>query len=689
MNKYFNRFLILAAGALTLASCDENSWNDELPGYEVPDKNAATQTISYTMTPTDFAYIGKYYKDLYDAAVKKGEGDKFHIIEPGDYQAFQAAFAANTFNNVITAEKYLPLFLRQPSFPYFALNNGSAVKVTYLTTGEQPKQVIGATNAETYTVTTADYQAAWGSEEDYTEAFAPSQTASRNIPKILRSQYPDAAEGRYVIVNYNQSATDPVFQSSEEPAFQPSSVLGSLTKGNPIEIKGVVMAVSTQGPIVQDAAGSVFVYSPSNNADLKIGDQVDISSTVDSYNYGFQIKRGAEAAVTGNQTVSYPTPKSWTGTEIDQFVANAMAADATPITPVYTTFTGTVAVSGNYINISLDGTTVQLSPYGAGATVKAMLTDGATVTLEGYVMAIASKGKFLNTIITKVGSTPVQTISSVDAAAISRAVTVASTAETAIYTYTDGEWTVPADMVILTPADYAAMGRKSDLSGSQPETYLPVYCRQKFPYAVADDVKYIVYAYYNGTETITRCAECRFDGSEWVGGWNGATLTTSQFIKQDGKWEYSPNVTITLPYGKNQTFSATYYQACVDYVLNHVPDGAKYVTSYGNNDYYTGASAYQNNVDLRPDKAIAQYPEGYAGMTDAEIVALMKERFEKEVFPAVLAELHPDAAPTASGLKPEYTINFYYYTGTTQPATIIYKVTAPATFTYQSCTWNN
>ena len=102
---------------------------------------------------------------------------------------------------------------------------------------------------------------------------------------------------------------------------------------------------------------------------------------------------------------------------------------------------------------------------------------------------------------------------------------------------------------------------------------------------------------------------------------------------------------------------------------------------------HTEASAYQGNVDLRPDKAIAQNPTAYAGMSDDEVVALMKKRFQDEVLPAVLAQLNPDAAPTSSGVQPLYTVNFYYYTGTTEPATIVYRVVAPRTFEFESATW--
>ena len=232
-------------------------------------------------------------------------------------------------------------------------------------------------------------------------------------------------------------------------------------------------AVSTQGPVVVDASGSVFAYQPTGNSALKVGDQVTMDATIDSYNYGFQVKRNTEVTVKGTQTVTYPAAKTWTGTEVDQFVADVMASGAAPISPVYSKFTGKVKVDGNYINISLDGTTVQLSPYGASDAVKAALTDGATVTLEGYVVAIASKGKFLNIIVTKVGNTGFNTLA---AAAASRAVvTVPSVNENAIYKFDGSEWAAAPSTVILSHADYQAMGQSHDnYSGDVPSNYMPI-----------------------------------------------------------------------------------------------------------------------------------------------------------------------------------------------------------------------
>lgn len=682
MKKYINRLVVLSGCAMAMTACDDNSWNDKLDGFEGLDTDKSTTTVDYTMNQVDYASL---------AGLKTA---KAYAETEGTADELKAMGSLGYFTDLIDAESYVPFFLADERCPYFALNNGSYIRVTYETMAGQPAVVTGAANADKYTVTTDDYISAWDSDQNYTEAFAPSCAASKYIPTILKDAFADADSGKYVIVNYNQSATDPVFGGSapETPEFQLSSVLGSIETGQDINVNGYVSAVSTQGAIVTDASGSLFCYAPTNNADLKIGDQVELSTTISSYNFGFQTPKGSTPEVVGSQAVTYPTPKTWTGSEIDDFVAASTASGASPISPIYSQFTGTVVVSGNYINIILDGTTVQVSPYGLGSTGKALFVDGSTVTFEGYVMALASKGKYLNTIITKVGSTPVNTVNAASAAygPVSRAVTVASTSENAMYMFDGRKWAPVANMTVLNHSDYQAMGQSYDnLSGSTPKELLPLYLRQTYPYAQPDEVRYVVYNYYNGSENVIRCAECRYTGSEWTGGFNGTTVVTSQFVKKNGTWVYSPDVEITLPAGRGVAISTLYYQTCVDWVAANVPDGSAYVSSYGNNEYYCGTSAYQGNVDLRASAAKTQYP-GYDSMTDEEVIALEKERFEKEVFPAALAILHPDAAPTAKGVEPFFTIHFYYYTGTaTEAATIVYQVKAPATFTFVSCTWND
>ncbi|MDE7452458.1 MAG: hypothetical protein K2M52_03910 [Paramuribaculum sp.] len=671
MKHYIYNALAACGCIAALTACDENSWNDnELNGFEVPEITDV-QTIEYTLTEANYASIAS------NSTNKALAGD--------NQAALKAVGTRFCFSELIPAKDYAPAFFSTTSFPYFTLSNGSYIKLTYNTEVGVPAEVAEIEAAAKYIVSDNEYQEVWGSENDYVAAFAPSHTAEKELPAILSKAYPDAEAGDYVIVNYQTAQTDPVFTAApepEEPEFTLSSSLtGAPAKGDDITINGYVVATSTQGPVVADAAGTMFIYSPTNNNDLKIGDQVIINSTVDIYNNGYQTAKGCEPEVSGSREVTYPAPKALTATEIDE-----LAKTTTPIWPIYAKFTGEVAVSGNYINIKLDGTTVQVSPYGVSADTKALFKDKETVTFEGYVIAIASKGKYLNTIITKVGSdAPAATT-----AAISRAATVASENQNALYTFNGSKWAVAAGAVVLSHADYQAMNQRYDnLSGESPAQFLPAFLKQKFPYAAADDSQFVVYYYYNGSETVTRCDQYNYNGTEWILN-NGIVTETAQFVKNNGKWMYDPNVTITLPAGKGIEISTLYYQTCVDWVKANIdqPTGATYVTSYGNNEYYSGTSAYQGNVDLRASSAKSQYPAGYEGLTDEQIVALMKLRFETETMPAALSILHPDA-DVIPGMDVLYTINFSAYDGTTtSPYVIVYKVVGKGKFEFVECSWN-
>lgn len=69
---------------------------------------------------------------------------------------------------------------------------------------------------------------------------------------------------------------------------------------------------------------------------------------------------------------------------------------------------------------------------------------------------------------------------------------------------------------------------------------------------------------------------------------------------------------------ENNAEVSAFYQAITDWVKeNH----SEYVTSYGNNDYYYGGSAYQNNFDFRVSAWQGQGT--YDGMSSDEITALM------------------------------------------------------------------
>ena len=420
---------------------------------------------------------------------------------------------------------------------------------------------------------------------------------------------------------------------------------------------------------------------------------MNISGEIGAYNGGLQVTgSSATAEVVGEQAVTYPAPKVYTGAELDQAITRTGE-----YTAIYAQIKGTAVISGNYVNITIDGAEkAQGSLYQGTDAQKAAFTNGAAVTVTGYFITV-SGGRYVNFVVTAVDGKAVNKARRHNVKK-APAVEVPTTTDYVLYQYNGSRWVVADGFVTLSPADYRALGQSyNNISAADAKAYLPKFLAVNYPYAKADATKNVMYLVYDSTskKSVYYCDQYVYNGTEWTLN-DGIETETSQFVMNKNKWIFDPTVYITLTYGRNQTFSATYYQACVDWVYENIcvplgdtsiKSGLFYVSKYGNNEYYSGTSAYQNNVDLRPGSAREQYAAGWEGYTDEEIVKTMKDRFFKEVFPVALAKLHPDAKPL-DGLDQLYNITFGAYDGTeTKYYVAIYKVTAPGTFEPVSCTW--
>ncbi len=679
--KYILPIAAMAAVA-TLTGCDENSWNDKLDGFTSEFNPTQEATMEYTLVAADYKGIASN-KANKAAAEAAGLGD-----------LLQSVSKKNCFPAQLNASEYIPNYLNTDESPVFYYTDGSSVKLTYNVEAGLPESVYAAAAASTYDVTEADYIATWESDKDFISAFAPSHPASKALPGILASALPDAQAGDFVIVNYKETEQEPIFgtigggDTPDQPGFEMSDMISTIVPDDEVELYGVVSGVCTQGFTVSDKSATIFVYMGGgyDPTTYPVGSQICLIGTAASYNNSLQIGKGAEITVLGTQEVNYPTAVNYDGAALDAVLTREANLPA-----VYCTMTAKAVISGNYFNLELEGaTTAKGSIYGVTEEYKAMLTDGETYKVTGWFVSIAG-GRFCNIVLTGLESA-----SGAKVASRAAVVEVPTQATSAIYSYNGSSWSVPANFRVLTHADYQAMGQKYD-NLTAPADYLPTYLKQTYPYAQAEDVKYIVYKLYKSGSTSTVCDMYTFDGANWVIN-TGITTETAQYVRNNGKWIYDPNVTITLPAGKNQELSTLYYQECVNWVFENIckplgdtdiKSGKFYVTSYGNNEYYSGTSAYQGNVDLRAGSARTQYAAGYEGMTDEEVIATMKNRFTHEVLPAVLSKLHADAAPLA-GMDVYYTVNFASYDGSkTNQHVVKYKVVGPGQFEFVECDWDN
>lgn len=680
MKRMIKNIIPVALLTLGLASCSDNCWNNQLEGFDGDPRPTDVRTIAYTLTDADYGKIASNSTNKSLARQDSIAGNTDAI------KALSAVGSQYYFTSVTPADKYVPAFLSDPSFPYYTLSDGSAINLTYREVGELPEVMQKLNGAYTYTVSAEDYQAAYGSSENYAESFSPSTPASASVPSILASKIQNPVEGDYVVVDYQESSIDPNFGGTK-PEFELSDVLkADLVANQEVTVNGIVTATCTRGFILSDNAGSILAYSGSYEpGTYNVGDQLEVTAKLSGYRNCLQIPLdNATVKPAGQGAYSYPEPEYLSP---DMLVAANSVTD--PVLAKYGFMSGTVSVSGSYINLIFeDRSDVRGSIYYVNDAQKAELPDGAVVKVYGYMTQTSTSGDVINANfvvnnVENMANKPRRTRGVVILPSVTRSVA---------YVYNGSAWkTAGSDVDVIQADDYLEMGLTyGNFSGTQPAEYLPTYLSRKYPYAVKDKEVYVAYKYYANGKTLYACSLWSFTGSEWIDEIesNGVQEVTSQFVRRDGKWQFDPSIELTLPKGKGQPISTMFYQACVDWVLANVPDGDKYVTSYGNNDYYTGASAYQGNIDLRASAARLQYAAAYENMTDDEVVALMMKRFEDEVCPGVLKELYPDIAPLGD-FHPTVTIHFFTYNGSsTDEQTIVYTVTAKATFELVSCTWN-
>lgn len=267
-------------------------------------------------------------------------------------------------------------------------------------------------------------------------------------------------------------------------------------------------------------------------------------------------------------------------------------------------------------------------------------------------------------------------------AAAAFAGTRAVTAEKyAVYTFDGTSWTVPAATTIVNPEDYAQMGASNPnfSSSFSQDTYLPLFLKYKFPYAMPEDVMDVAYHFYSSGATMLQADRYTFDGVNWNKTLTYETLD-GPFKKVAGKWNFDPSMTIVVAPDRS-AYSKSYYQACVEWVLQN--KHAAYTTDNRNGsrltdaEYYCGCAASYTNLNWRINtlpkyywseagEDVSAYDNWSSDDKDAvraSYVAFYSEVEKRfgEVMSAALGTLHPDVK-MIPGIDVIYTVQMMLYT---------------------------
>ena len=559
-----------------------------------------------------------------------------YTLTDADYETIGGNVGTNKyFSANDMPDTYLPAWLAET---YFTADAGSSANLTY-----RFKTIYPHYQDIPYDVLTEDdYTVIYG--EGYNNANFLNASNVGRMYRILNAKYPEPKTDDLVMVEY-QYSEDGVPSRGETIA---SWNFEDLEEGDVNAIDGWYVNNSGEAWAVREYSNNKYVQFSANGAEgvaegWLITPAISISST--GLNLAFDV------------CVGY-----WNADCLSVLVSTDFAGN--PATATWTDVT-------SQFNLPQE----PASGYGTMASAGIMpLDDYAGQTL--YV-AFHYVGN---------GSSDNRRTTTYQIDNVMVANEIAAPVETemrfALYEYTGNGWYEFENSnhaICLSMTDYEEMGAPGDHYNFDDDTpsqvYLPQYLAKHGGYALDGDTCTVIFRRYDGANSVDNE---QYIYSDSLGRWTYCDLVreeTRPYRLNGSAWTYDPSVTITLEVGRNIAESATFYQAIVDWVADNYPE---YVTSYGNNEYYFGSSAYQNNFDFRINAWQGQgtYPD----MTGEQISALMWERLP-EAFPHALEALYPNAAPV-EGMDVTYTINFGIYDGSTVTYTIQYKVVGQGQFEY-------
>lgn len=188
------------------------------------------------------------------------------------------------------------------------------------------------------------------------------------------------------------------FKTLEELPVEDATIAEALTKlGSKVATKGQVIAVSNVSFIINDGGDKNLLVYENKQPSVAVNDVVKVVGVVSEYpgnvNSGVTLTKIAQLSsivsvekISDNITAKAQTAKMLTASEAEAYM---------PTSVELVTITGTVALSGNYINLNI-GT----DPYGTGSVVSTSFdqtfkdNNGKTLDITGYYAGRNARGYF-------------------------------------------------------------------------------------------------------------------------------------------------------------------------------------------------------------------------------------------------------------------------------------------------------
>lgn len=588
--------------------------NDKFDWLEEATKPENIRAYTHTIVDEDYSTIVSAASKTDDAAAaRKLQTDK-------------------AFSEQAPAETLIPYLLGKK---FYTADVKSSAMVTYLYNNGRDAVVSGLSGAG-FIPTDADFKKVW-SESMYVNAFTPKRTPDRNLPNMLKNNFPDATEGTYKNIQYEFSAEEPIDATIE----------GELHLSETFEERGL-------------NNNDYFDFEGWTNIDLKGKRKWQAKA----YNNNFYAQYSSNGSKSANE--------AWLITSlVDLSKADSPYFSFDVTAGYYNGDCLTILVSDKYNGKDIqedqweDITSLFELPKGPASGYGTLSTAGAgsMAKYKGKKIHIAFRYQGDDTADPKRTTTfQIDNIKVFEGKI--GLVVENTTTQYATYLFNGTAWNkAGGNIITLQPENYATMGlSKGTLAVAEAANYLPVFLTQNYPYAQVGDEKVIVYKTGNAAFYADRL---RKEAGAWIV-LNFTEVKSDQFVRSDKGWIFDPTITITL--------TANDYQLVVDYVKeNQGVQTPALVSSYGNTEYYYGFNAYNKNITFRPKdrQNDPTYPNGSA----EENMKFCKER-TLEGLELFLGIKYPNAQPIVGGVEQyaKLTLTIFYDSNPVVTEDFIYEL---------------
>lgn len=215
-----------------------------------------------------------------------------------------------------------------------------------------------------------------------------------------------------------KNSTEVVYNITQKGLIPDPTPIKDATKvGEGICVEGTVVALCSQGYILNDETGNILIYHPESGWECKVvvGDKVRVAAdALGAYNFSAQLKTPYFEEIVSEKPVEvkYSDAVLYDAAKvtavIDDLKAKVDPANKEKEVAIkieYATMIGKLIIDGKYHNVEIAGTEYMGSLYNPLESLKLADFNGKVVALDGYFLSVSqskSAFKYVNMVVTGV-----------------------------------------------------------------------------------------------------------------------------------------------------------------------------------------------------------------------------------------------------------------------------------------------